>query len=318
MTQVLSAAQSRFSPDQFGGTMTMSVASNACTFAVKTKGGQDPSAASPVRFTFPTGSGGYEDIYVTAPLSIVIPSGATLGQVSSVGLRVWIAAFNDNGTVRLAVRNNSNYASLSGTITNPPEHLPLSSTLTPANSAHVFYTTGAAVTSKYWCWIAHADWESGLPSAGAWSANATILVLVSDKTPRPGSVIQSVMSGAVGASAVTSSTAVTDMSVGIGFNALSPCNLVTFEANGYIYLRTGAGSGQGTVNLYRDSTSLCGLSANLYTAASTDVITWWMLKAFDKPNTRSTVVYRPKSANVSAAGLIQYTSTGHMVQELMG
>lgn len=85
-----------------------SIAANAMTIALKQADGTTDPAAAPanVSLSFRSAtatSGAYNIRSVTSALSIVIPSGASLGQVSGMNQYVWIYALDNAGTVELAV-----------------------------------------------------------------------------------------------------------------------------------------------------------------------------------------------------------------------
>lgn len=87
-------------------TLTASVGSNALTIALKTKAGNDPSVADPVRLSFrnaTAATGDYATIYATAATSIVVSSGSTLGHVSAEPMYFYVYALNNSGTIELAV-----------------------------------------------------------------------------------------------------------------------------------------------------------------------------------------------------------------------
>ncbi len=298
----------------FTGTVVESHAAGAVTFAVKTMGGADPSALTPVVFAFQNGAGGVAFVSVTAPLSITVPSGATLGQTANgAPFRVWIAAFNDGGTVRLAVYTSS--ANKLG-FTAPLEDYTASSTLTPGGSSQVFYTTGAAVTSKYWMWIANATYESGLATAGTWAVSPTVLALVDESSPRPGDIIQCLVSpGPSGALSVSDTTGTYDV-ISQNFTMLSAANLVEVDSLAYIYFRTGAAGAQGTLVLTNGTASISPGSTSYYNGASTDFIGAVNIVAYDKPNALS-VTYKLRASNSSSgSGTIQYSGWNFRIREI--
>jgi len=93
------------SPDtRINYTLAGSVGSSNLTIALKDKAGNDASAASPVRLTFRNATlatGDYTTANVTAALSIVIPSGATMGFTNAVEKYIYVYAMNNAGTVEL-------------------------------------------------------------------------------------------------------------------------------------------------------------------------------------------------------------------------
>ncbi|RZM99946.1 hypothetical protein CWO91_34815 [Bradyrhizobium genosp. SA-3] len=302
----------------FNGQIVESHAAGAVTFAVKTPSGADPSATTPVVFRFPTGGGAYTFVSVTAALSITIPSGATLGQSNAQAFRLWLAAFNDAGTVRLAARtcmaltftgSSPNY-----TIISPVETRPASSTLTPGNSAHTFYTTGAAVTTKYWEWIAHATYEAGLATAGTWNVSPDFIALVDPSTRRPGAVIQDQVNPTV-QSFAPSDTATHTLSTQT-VTPSSAANVFDIEADGYIYLRQGVSGEQGSLYVARGSTNVQPANTTAFQIATTDAIWPARPRGFDKPNTTAAVTYNIICQNVTS-GTANYQSWNLRIREIV-
>jgi hypothetical protein len=83
-----------------------SVAASALTVALKTKAGSDPSGGSSVKIGFrnsTAATGTYNQRTVTGALSVVVPSGATLGHPSASAAYVYVYALDNAGTVELAV-----------------------------------------------------------------------------------------------------------------------------------------------------------------------------------------------------------------------
>lgn len=175
------------------GTIAESHAGNAVTFALKTLAGTDPSATDPVFFIFrnaTAATGNYVVLQATGAMSLVISSGSTLGFTSGQAGRVWLAMFNDAGTLRMAAIN----CLASGINIYPLGQFALASSTAEggaggADSAHVFYT-GTAVASKAYVPIAYASYESGLATAGSWDVSPTRLQLYVPSVPLPGQQIQ--------------------------------------------------------------------------------------------------------------------------------
>lgn len=87
-------------------TLTATVAANALTIKLKDRDGNDPSGQNPVTVSFrdPTATTGrYYTRVITAPLSIVVPSSATLGHTSAMNQYVWVNLIDDAGVVDMAV-----------------------------------------------------------------------------------------------------------------------------------------------------------------------------------------------------------------------
>jgi hypothetical protein len=185
------------------GTISETHAANAATFALKTLAGTDPSATDPVYFIVPSITGGYNVRTVTAATSIVVSAGSTLGATSATAFRIWGAAFDDAGTIRLGVSNRSTSSAI----------FPIASWTTVsstaeggaggADTAGVWYT-GTSVTSKPFVVLFLADYDSGV-TTGNYAVSPDRLMLWNQSMPLPGQIIQSVKSqtGAVATGTTT-------------------------------------------------------------------------------------------------------------------
>lgn len=117
--------------------LSASVSANALTVALKQKDGStDPTGGSPASIGFRSStstSGLYTVRTVTAALSIVIPSGTTIGTQSTVAHFIYIYALDNAGTVELAL-------SLAQF---PTESIQSSSAIAGGSSATTLYSTTA-------------------------------------------------------------------------------------------------------------------------------------------------------------------------------
>lgn len=172
------------------GYLTAAVGGSALTVAIKNFAGNDPSAADPVRIIFrnaTAATGDYVVITLVAATSFVVSSGSTLGTTNSVAFRLWIVGFNDAGTFRLGAVNRNVALGL-------VDHGLYSSTTEggagAADSASVIYT-GTGVTTKAMKLLGYMDWDSGLGTAGTWSAGPTRIQLFGPGVPAPGSLVHS-------------------------------------------------------------------------------------------------------------------------------
>jgi uncharacterized cupin superfamily protein len=274
------------------GTIVESHAGNAATFAIKTLAGADPSASDPVIFVFrdvAAGAGDYVMRLVTAALSITVPAAATLGTANGTPFRIWLAAFDDGGTVRLAVIN-----CLSGTNIFPLGQFPIaSSTQTPGNLAQIFYTTGAAVTAKAYAVLGYLSYESGLATAGTWNAAPSWIQLFGPQVPLPGAVVQTqrVTSGAVanGAGTFADADTVPASSGGTQFMSkaitpISAANLLEVESKAFQTADSGS-SRLVVMALFQDSqtAALTAIEARPVTSSAPLYgplsLRWWLLAA---------------------------------------
>lgn len=80
-----------------------SVGSSALTIAVKTQSGSDASGGDPINVGIRGSTGGYNQRTITAALSLVVSSGSTLGQASTLTARQFIYLIDNAGTLELAI-----------------------------------------------------------------------------------------------------------------------------------------------------------------------------------------------------------------------
>jgi hypothetical protein len=249
------------------GYLDWTVSGNALTAAIKTWAGADPSAADPVYIAFrdPTAATGLPLIRkLIGATSVTASSGSTLGTINSTAFRLWCVAFDDGGTVRLGLIN-----CLSGTAPSlniyPLAGWGIASSTAEggagaADSAAVFYT-GAAVTDKAYSVLGYATWESGLATAGTWSAGPTRKQLFGVGVPLPGQTVQMqrTQTGAVatGTTVLPNDDTIPQNTEGNEYmtRAITPtsaANLLSVES---IVNLTNNATGQVAAALFQDSTA---------------------------------------------------------------
>lgn len=175
------------------GNIVASIAGNALTIAVKTISGEDPDADNPVTLAFrssTTTSSALVFRQITSALSLTISSGSTLGTFNGIPFRLWVALFDDGGTLRLAAIN----CLVSGiAIVAIPEDRLASATAEGgaggADTAGIFYAA-AAISVMPFRVVAYLEWSTGLATVGTWSDGPTIVAMVGPATKRPGDVAQ--------------------------------------------------------------------------------------------------------------------------------
>lgn len=223
------------------GKLAFSVAGSALTVAVKTLAGADPSAGDPVKVAIPDGAGGVNVRSITSALSLVISNGSTLGTANSTPFRIRIGALDNGGTVELFA-----YNTVSGTtIKAPGEYETVSTTAEGgaggADAAQTAYSATSRSTKQF-RWIGFADWNSGLATAGAWSAGPSVAYLQGVGQPLPGEEVGHANTSA-GAVATGTTTMPQDDSIPqntegdqymtITYPRRSPVNLLEIEHIGY-------------------------------------------------------------------------------------
>lgn len=173
---------------------------NALIVSILTYNNTDPGALTPAYIPIlrasTASSGGVQVASIFAANSVTVTPGSTLGAASGVPFRIWIVLFNDS-TYRLGVincRSGVNIYQLKG--------WGLASSTAEggggaADSAQVFYT-GTAVTAKPFVILGYAAWESGLVTAGTWTAPTRVQNYMQGLA-LPGDTVQTIFneSGAV-------------------------------------------------------------------------------------------------------------------------
>ena len=194
-----------------GGHVEWSVAANALTAAIKTTDGGDPSAAEPVYVVLRNATAATPTLQVrkiTAALSVVASSGSTLGAISATPFKVWAVAVDNAGTVELALFQSVETATTDPTVKPLRDDQIISTTAEggagAADAAGILYSTTARANVAMRV-LGHAEWGSGLTTAGTWDAAPTQEQLYMPGIPLPGTTLQSVVfrDGAVASGATT-------------------------------------------------------------------------------------------------------------------
>jgi hypothetical protein len=178
----------------YRGSLAASVSGNALTVALKTLDGQDPSSAKPVWITFRSTSGNGQVVVrkVTAPLSLTVSPGSTLGTVNNRIHRLYVYALDNNGTVELAIYNPWDNATngLRGIV----EAL-LQSTIAEgggggADNAHTLYSATARTNVA----VAKVGYlESTQATAGTWASAPSIVQTAYPGMPKTGDIVQRII-----------------------------------------------------------------------------------------------------------------------------
>jgi hypothetical protein len=211
------------------GKLVESNAANAATFAIKTLAGTDASASDPVGVIFSDAS----VLWITAALSLTLPSGFTMGTIDAWSFRLWFAVGNNAGTPQLVVRNCCSYTAANLHATSISGFDPRGSEL-----ANGIAAPGAALTSYsniafsgQMRVIGFADYDGGLATAGAWAASPTRIVLSSPSSPLPGSIVQNVAQSWNITSTANTGTVFAWSDIQLYFTPISPCDPVQLTIN---------------------------------------------------------------------------------------
>lgn len=105
-------------------------------------------------------------LFNAAALSVVAPSGATLGATTTVMARIYLAVFNDGGTLRLAINNAT-----STTILDEDELQTTTAISAGATSSNTWYSTVAVTNPSAYRIVGFVE---AVNTAGAWASPTTV------------------------------------------------------------------------------------------------------------------------------------------------
>ena len=244
------------------GLLSVSVASNILTIALKTMAGTDPTGDDAVYVAFRSGtltSSTLNVRTVTNALSMTVSAGSTLGFTASQISRIYVLALDNAGTVELAV-----YHPLSGTT-----HLPVDETLFQtstaeggaggADSAQVVYSTTAR-TNVSACVLGFIDIQTG-GTAGNWSNSPIHVQVLTAATPRSGQVIQRLLSSSTalvtGATTMPFDDSIPQSGEGVQMltQAITPRHAADLLFISHVGMYSPSASGNMGVALFQDSTA---------------------------------------------------------------
>lgn len=260
---------------------------------------------------------------ITSTLSLVVPSGATLGTSSSnVPFRVWIFLEDNGGTPELAAATCSNVTSIFPCAA--WEHTLKTTTTISAGSstAGVPYAT-AGVSLDAIRIVGFCDYGSGLGTAGTWASACTTLQVFGPGMKKPGDVVQTVAPSfgtvatvACGATATPGTTS--NITAGITLQG-GAMNLVRYSAASSANNASGGGNAV-FVQMFRGSTAIGFLS---HTATGTlNNASNFSFAGFDAPSSSSAQTYVLKcgvtGGTTGTIPAVNTDSATEVLEEVMG
>lgn len=293
--------------------LNASVSSNLLTVAIKAANtGNDPAATDPVLIPFRDATLANGDtvwVPLTAALSINTNAvGASLGAQNGVPFRFWIVAFNNAGTVVLALINCSAASSslpIAALATYPLDPSSPQSTAAmsaAATSAGVFYTpNGTALTSCEFCILGYLEYSAGLTTAGTYASAPTKVQLFGPGIKKPGETLRTVVIGTGTLTSTTSSTfQATNLTATI--TPQSPVNLIKAEVFAPLYVNA-AGVGAFAA-LFRGS-SATGIYIECFNGAGSAISAVGGV-VYDAPFSSSPITYTWKVRNSDNATTVYF------------
>ena len=288
------------------GRITVTMAANAVTIALKGNDGSDPSPTNPVRITFRSATltdGSVVTRTIIAALSMVISSGSTGGTLSAIAARLYIGLLDNAGAVELYWFNT-----LSGTSLSAPSETELITTAAEggvggADSAQVLYSTTARSGKAH---RIVAFFEATEATAGTWATAASKIQLLGPGVRRTGDVVQVAyaQTGAVanGSVAIPHDDTIPQITEGFEFMtlALTPSNTI----NRLLIDHVGYYASTGIVNislaLFQDA-AVNALAAVNTVPASANAFTPIMLRHEMRAGTVSSTTFRIRSGTPAGA-----------------
>lgn len=178
---ILAALLAGFAPnDSFAMenlALASSVASSALAVEVKTQDAGNPASTDVVYIGFRNSTlitGTFNRRAVTAALSLIVPSGATLGQLDGITTNLYIYALDNAGTVELAIAGETFVFPANGIV---------STTIlnTSSDSNNVMYSTTARSNVPA---VLLGVLNNAQATAGTWASAGNSIKLAGDQAPR--------------------------------------------------------------------------------------------------------------------------------------
>ncbi len=244
------------------GTLAVSLAGNACTVALKTKAGTDPSSSDPVRVAFRNAtltSGVYVIRTITSALSVTISSGSTLGTTSTVAHRIYAALMDNAGTVEMAVWNPYTTSGLVGFSESELFSTTAEGGAGAADTAGVAYSTTSRSSLPM---RVLGFFESTQATAGTWVTTPSRIQTMGKGVPRTGQTIQRLHKMVTGMTTGTTQIPFDntipqntegDEYMSDSITPRSSMNVLHVKAVGYF--GSSAGGGNMALALFQDSTA---------------------------------------------------------------
>jgi hypothetical protein len=283
---------------------TATMASNAVTVALKGIDGNNPSPTNLVGIGFrsPTiTSGASSKVQVDAAQSLVIPNGGTMGTVSGVPSRIWVAEILYNGAAELAVCNARSGQNIMAM--NEGGLISTTTIGTGSDSAHVWYSNTGRSNVPF---TILGYFDSTQATAGVWAADKEVLVVNPKRLP--GQVVQSSQVVKTDTFTTTSTTLVDATGVTLSFTPTAKANAVAVSFSGMVSNATGNNSAKGT--LLRDAVALgVGDAAGNRTRSTFSanpvnsvlyVFQWALSRLLDWPGSVSALTYKLQMQTLSA------------------
>lgn len=285
----------------------------ALTINLTQANGNAPTSSSPVLVPFRStalATGTVTWSTISAPQSITIPSGATLGTSNGVPFRVWIFEDYNGGTPELGVATCSSTTAIFPCASWESTLVTSTTISAGAGTAGKLYTT-TGVTLDAVRIIGYCEFSSGLATAGTWASACTTLQPFGPGVNKPGAIVQT-QYGTTTTPGTTTSASFVALTNGltVSITPTSTPNLVRAVAFGTL----GSGSGASvTVQMARGAT-LIGNPYIMNLAGSGASQTPASLGVLDAPASTSVLSYGFQGKVPSSTGSFPAASSGLVLQ----
>jgi hypothetical protein len=304
--------------------LSAAAAGSNLTITLTGANGSNASATNPVSIPFRSGTlatGLPVWGVITSALTLVIPSGATLGTSSSnVPFRIWLFASYNGGTPQLAAVVCSSASQIFPCAS--WEYTRITSTTISglATSSGVLYAT-AGVSNDPVRIIGYCDFASGLATAGSWASACTTLQLFGPGVKKPGDSVQTVYA-IQGTQFSISSTTFANTSLSASITPTTTMNLIKVSANGEFTTGTTSSSAV-TGAIFRGSapTTQVGIAQTLNTLVANNQVApgYWVV--LDAPGVASSTTYNfgaKVSTGTALFGFATSPTASMLLEEIMG
>lgn len=212
-------------------TVSASVGGNALTIALKTLAGADPSVSDPVTALVPNSTGGYAAVQQTSALSLTLPSGASLGTVGNQGNRIWLAFFNNGGSLVIGAYNTLDSTALSIVPWDETSAATGTGISGSSTNPQTWYTASGVSGKNFRVFAAV---EAKQSTAGLWASSPTKVTMFGPGVKKPLDPVQRIPQILNSPNSVSSSTFAAITGATVAITPRSDANLIHVEAYGNV------------------------------------------------------------------------------------
>lgn len=305
--------------------LSASAAASALTINVlAADSGSTPSSSHPVLVPFRSttlATGTTTWAAITGAVSLVIPSGATLGTSNNVPFRIWLFLEYDAGTPELVAATCSTATTIypcASWETNRTTTTTISGLATAAGTP--YGTTG--VSNDVMRIIGYCDFASGLATVGSWASACTTLQPFGPGVKKPGDIIQTVAPSFGTLTVVTFTTASpANSNITAAITPTSAINLIRYTVTSTDLISSD--SVTASFQLLRGSTGIGVVGKSTSGSGSSTAANSFTFTGYDNPaaTTAQTYVVKGLACSSTCTGSLPAVNTDsatEILEEIMG